>query len=205
MWKWNTEYIIEDDFLEQRHFEFLKNLKFEKSTGYALLSHSVDREGNIFLTTNTIPNDLLTDFVKTYTPKLLNYLDRLRPELKESYTFSDIAVVAIRGNRKFPIHTDLPNKSLSVVVYISPEDNTGTILYRDKKGKDKYTVEWKPNRALLFSRTNNSWHSYNSSGNSLRVVLVYNLRNDNIEKVKKIHEERLLIKSQKQINQKNNL
>jgi hypothetical protein len=151
---------------------------------YSIYAHAIDKNNEILVSRNKIPNDVLIEIHKTYTPKLLQYLKELRPELVDSYTFSDITLVAIRGNKKFPIHCDLPNKLLSVVVYISPENNIGTILYRDREGNNKHTVEWKQNRSLIFSRTNDSWHSYNSDGKALRIVLVYNLRNDNIEKIK---------------------
>ena len=80
---------------------------------------------------------------------------------------------------KFPIHEDSANKLLSVVVYLYPKLNTGTILYSDQSGNDKTIIEWVPNRALIFSREEGvTWHSYEGNGISTRYALVANLRSD---------------------------
>jgi hypothetical protein len=180
MWKWNAKYLIEENFLKAEHFEFLKNIKFEKSGIYA---NSIDKNANIFQSGNKIPDDVLLDIYHTYNSKLLNYLQELAPELVDKLTFTEITLIATDDKGVYPIHPDTEDKILSVVVYISPENNIGTILYRDKAGKDKYTIEWKQNRALIFSRKNDTWHSYNSDGKSMRVVLVYNLRQDDVSNI----------------------
>lgn len=58
------------------------------------------------------------------------------------------------------IHTDAVNKVFSTVVYLS-QDGSGTPLYRtkDKQSLAK-TIEWKPNRALSFFRSDHSWHDF---------------------------------------------
>ena len=78
----------------------------------------------------------------------------------------------------FPIHSDSRDKLLSVVIYIAPEVNEGTWLYEDKSGKNPKQVEWIPNRAFVFSRNDNTWHSYRADGKNNRLTLVYNLRSD---------------------------
>ena len=60
-------------------------------------------------------------------------------------------IIETGANYVFPIHDDTPNKLLSGVVYLKPENNSGTIFYKDKKDtSNKEIVEWKPNRAVFF-------------------------------------------------------
>ena len=55
-----------------------------------------------------------------------------------------------------------------------------------KKGSEKKTIEWKPNRAVFFSRKENeTWHSYEGDGLNNRVALVYNLMTKRIREVYK--------------------
>ena len=80
---------------------------------------------------------------KNYFLKSLDILKELSPEKVNLYEFSDYTIIKTNKNKKFPIHDDTPNKLLSGVIYLYPEDNTGTIFYNDKKGSDKTVVEWK--------------------------------------------------------------
>ena len=65
---------------------------------------------------------------------------------------------------------------MSVVIYISPEKNFGTFLYNNKEGDECFEIEWKPNKAFIFSRNDNSWHSYKSNNEYGRLALVYNIK-----------------------------
>ena len=108
-----------------------------------------------------------------------SYLEKLAPEKVPSIKQLELNLVFTGKNCKFPIHEDSPNKLLSVVVYLYPKVNTGTILYSDENGNDKTVVDWIPNRALIFSREAGvTWHSYEGDGISTRYALVANLRSD---------------------------
>ena len=97
-------------------------------------------------------------------------------------------------NYKFPIHDDTPNKLLSGVIYLYPEKNTGTLFYSDKKGSEKEIIDWKPNRAVFFSRVERkTWHSFEGDGKSDRIVLVYNLVAKDLRKVFKVEGTNFLI------------
>ena len=65
---------------------------------------------------------------------------------------------------------------------MAPEKNIGTFIYSSNK-KETKNVEWKQNRALFFSRTENTPHSYKSDGVSNRITLIYNLMTTNIKGV----------------------
>ena len=79
-------------------------------------------------------------------------------------------------NSKFPIHDDAPNKLLSGVIFLYPQDNKGTIFYNNKSGEGKTEIDWKINRAVFFSRKEReTWHSYEGDKKNDRIALVYNL------------------------------
>ena len=78
-----------------------------------------------------------------YHNKAIKILKELYPEKVRLYKYSEFHIIETGSNYKFPIHDDTPNKLLSGVVYISPEDNKGTMFYSDKKGNDEKIIEWK--------------------------------------------------------------
>ena len=73
------------------------------------------------------------------------------------------------------MHRDTSDKLLSVVIYLKPEKNTGTILYENQNGDNPMVVEWKPNRAFIFSRSNDSWHAFKGDGINDRYTLLINI------------------------------
>ena len=82
---------------------------------------------------------------------------------------------------KFPIHDDIPAKLLSRVIYLHPNENKGTVFYRNKKGDGKNEIKWKTNRAVFFSRTERrDLALFWSDGKNDRLVLVYNLMTKDI-------------------------
>ena len=97
---------------------------------------------------------------------------------------------------KFPIHDDTPNKLLSGVIYLSPEENKGTYFYNDKKGSGKTYADWKPNKGVFFSRAEKeTWHSFGADGINHRTVLVFNLNtsNKNLRRIYKIENKSYLL------------
>lgn len=70
-------------------------------------------------------------------------------------------------NYTHQIHDENIEKILSVVVYIGPEENNGTYLYEDFRQEydnPSKIVEWKPNRAFIFSgKQNLTWHAFSAN------------------------------------------
>jgi len=87
------------------------------------------------------------------------------------------------------IHLDSNDKAFSGVLYLSKE-GTGTSLYYPN-GKRHSQVEWKPNRALLFTRKqsgkNATYHAVENDIPFQRVTFIMNLHRD-VEKVKQAIE-----------------
>lgn len=73
----------------------------------------------------------------------------------------------------YELHDESPEKVLSIVVYVTPDQNTGTILYTDRNESSYVkSIPWQPNSALVFCGQDNvTWHSYQSDSLSNRVTL----------------------------------
>ena len=129
-------------------------------------------------------NDSMSSY---FSMKIFNILNEKKVEL---YEHSDFSIIVTSKNSKFPIHDDIPNKLLSGVIYLSPQKNSGTSFYNDKKGSNKTNIDWKTNRAVFFSRKEReTWHSYEGDKISNRVALVYNLMTNNIKEVYNIEKK----------------
>ena len=72
---------------------------------------------------------------------------------------------------------------MSVVIYLNPigrSDSLGTKIYNSEK-KYHSTVEWVPNRAMIFMRRSEvSWHSYDNLTSDIRVTCNHFLIDKNI-------------------------
>ena len=123
-----------------------------------------------------LSEDDIRDIHNTYHNQMINWLKELAPEKLQHYYYTELNVVNNGKNSIFPIHSDSEDKLLSVVIYIAPDTNEGTTLYEDKSGKNPKKINWIPNRAFIFSRNDNTWHSYKADGKNNRLTLVYNLR-----------------------------
>ena len=133
---------------------------------------------------------LLKRIHNNYHDKTMNILKDINQAKANLYDYSDFTIIVTSKNKKFPIHDDTPNKLLSGVIYLLPEENTGTIFYDDKKGSNKTAIDWKPNRAVFFSRKEReTWHSYEGDKINNRVALVYNLMTNNIKEVYNIEKK----------------
>lgn len=71
-------------------------------------------------------------------------------------------------------HVDGKNKILSLVCYMHPDDNIGTDIMIDNMNTFK-TITWKKNRALIFSREENTWHNFRANNLQDRIIFTVNL------------------------------
>jgi hypothetical protein len=185
MW---PKYIVKDNFLNEEHFNLIKNISFDtKQDEWDIYKHKIYNDGKIeidFLSSSQkkgispLSEENIKNISDTYHDYMINCLKELAPEKLQHYWYTELNVVNNGKDYLFPIHSDSRDKLLSVVIYISHEKNEGTWLYEDKNGKNAKQVDWKTNRAFIFSRTDNTWHSYKADGINNRLALVYNLRSD---------------------------
>ena len=180
---WN-KFIVKDNFLDKNHFDCISKISFDtKPNEWHILKHKIYSNGKIEILSNQnskaqlgLNIDDIQNIHETYHDYMLQCLQELAPEKLQNYSFTELNVVNTGKDISFPIHADTKDKLLSVVVYIAPEKNEGTYLYETKDGKNPQVIEWKTNKAFIFSRTDDTWHSYKGDGISNRLTLVYNLR-----------------------------
>ena len=172
-------HIVIDNFFTNSEFEQLeahvKRLNFESDYVEVL-------ETKVLQTGSAHGDGLEESFVlkldQKYRSHLLQLLEILAPKKVKCYDHSDFHLVRTPAKREFKIHDDTPDKLLSTVIYISPENNYGTFVHSTKDDQTGgIEVPWKKNRAFIFSRKENAtWHSYKSNASNDRICLVYNLK-----------------------------
>ena len=141
-----------------------------------------------------IKKETLERLHKNYHSKAIEILQELNPLKVQLYDYSEFHIIETGADFKFPIHDDTPNKLLSGVIYLKPNNNNGTIFYKNKRGEGKTEIEWKVNKAVFFSRAERkTWHSYQGDGKSNRIVLVYNLMTRRIKDVFKVENKNFII------------
>lgn len=185
-----------DNFLEDEDFRSLSNYakNLSENNKIDVYPNTIDKDNNILK--STIEKNLLIKINSKYLPRAFDILKELNPEKIKLFSYSDFSIIKTNKNSKFPIHDDTPNKLLSGVIYLYPENNSGTVFYNSKSGDNKTSIDWKQNRAVFFSRREReTWHSYEGDRINDRVALVYNLmtHEQNIKKVCEIENKNYLI------------
>jgi len=187
MYKWNTEYRIIDNFLEPEDLEMCKKFFISANAVYDKIPPTkkanwyvhkngveVNKHGKIL--SYDIEDPYILSLHVKYNDKLLEAMDELAPERKKEYKQSTIEFVSSRTGLKWKIHPDVSEKLLSAVIYVSPEQSTGTILCKDQEGLDPHEVKWKENRCLIFCQTDDSYHWYENFNEETRNTIAWNLR-----------------------------
>lgn len=179
-------HVVIDNFFTQSEFEqleaYAKNLNFE-SDNVEVLETKVSKTGSA--DGNGLEQSFALKLDQKYRGHLLQILEILAPKKVKCFDHSDFHLVRTPSKREFKIHDDTPDKLLSTVIYIAPENNFGTFVHSTK---DDHTggieVPWKKNRAFIFSRKESTtWHSYKSNAINDRVCLVYNLKSKKVSNV----------------------
>ena len=180
---------IIDNFLNSQDLKDLNNLTLPNVEDTGIKMHHNFISNNEIISASCFSTNFLKKLHNNYHQKALNILEELNPK-KELYDYSDFHIIETGKKFKFPIHDDVPEKLLSGVIYLKPEKNLGTVFYSNKKGDDRKEIEWKINRAVFFSRTENeTWHSYEGDKISNRIALVYNLKTKRVKDVYKIEKK----------------
>lgn len=181
-------YMEIENFFSEEDFNFLLS-KFHKID----LSKIKDNENAVYsnkifcngkVESSIVDEKSLIKLDKKYTPILLDILREIAPKKLSFFDHADFNL-AIQGKDYFHHnHEDDYRKLLSVVVYFAPEKNFGTTLFSDKRENNPKYIEWKTNKAFIFSREENkTWHSFKSDGINKRFTLIYNLQITDDEKV----------------------
>ena len=179
-------HIVIDNFFTQSEFDQLeantKNLSYETDE-VEVLETKVLKNGSAYGA--GLEQSFAQKLDQKYRSHLIQLLEILAPKKVKCFDHSDFHLVRTPANREFKIHDDTPDKLLSTVIYISPENNHGTFVHSTKDDQTGgIEVPWKKNRAFIFSRKEKTtWHSYKSNTTNDRVCLVYNLKSNKISNV----------------------
>lgn len=97
------------------------------------------------------------DFIKKYFKTYRSYT-QLKPYVSVKYAWEQGQILGI--------HDETSDKVLSVITYLSPQHNIGTMVY-DKNKNLKHTTPWKQNRAFVMCGIDGvTWHNCISSKSS---------------------------------------
>lgn len=111
--------------------------------------------------------------------KYFQFVDTLdiKQDKEKIYTSEYTYSFRVKGvDRGFPVHTENIHKGVSLLVYLSEEENYGTLLYDEEK-QFKKSIGWKNNRAFVMSGFynqegklpgNSTWHTYKTKPGTLR-------------------------------------
>ncbi len=172
-------HIIQDDFLNASSFQLMKHLTTKFQSGEQILANQAfvsKSSGEVSQSSEIFSNEEVINIFNTYEPKLLSQLKYLAPKKLKYYDYFELSLVKTPRNQEYPIHNDIGRKLLSVVIFISPEKNEGTLLYKKGSKEIFKQIEWKPNRSFAFSRLENiTSHSYFANDESDRFTLIINL------------------------------
>ena len=185
----NFEVKVLDNFLNEKDFLELSNYakNLASSEKFDIFHNEIDKNNKVIK--SSINEEFLIRINNNYLPIASNILKNLNEKKMSLLSYSDFTIVKTNKNSKFPIHDDAPNKLLSGVIFLYPQNNKGTIFYNKKSGEGKTEIDWKTNRAVFFSRKEReTWHSYEGDNKNDRIALVYNLMTykKNIREVCKI-------------------
>ncbi len=184
---------IIENFLSRADLDELQSIEL-KETKHKQMNVYVNKIKDNYVTGEGINEESVKRLHKNYHSQAVEILKKLYPEKAKLYEYSEFGITDTGPEYVFPIHNDTPNKLLSGVIYLSPENNVGTKFYSNKNGKDELNVDWKINRAVFFSRDEKkSWHSFNGDKTQVRRVLIYNLMTSNVREVCKIENVNYLV------------
>ena len=179
-----------DNFLNKEHLEEILRIKidFPEKNGIKVYHNKITKNDETYA--ECIPEKFLKELNKKYHNVAIGILRELSPKKETLYDFSEFHLIITGPNAKFPIHDDTADKLLSGVIYIKPENSSGTNFYKNKKGDGKQVINWKVNRGIFFARKEQeTWHSYQGDEKNFRVVLVYNLMTNNLRKVAEVENK----------------
>ena len=99
----------------------------------------------------------------------------------------------IGSNVDSTIHDEGPNKTMAMVVYLTPEKTFGTKLYKSENPTSFVKeVEWKPNRAFLMcSQPGVTWHSFHSKDQPRMTINFYYEKMENMSYINSLGDDKV--------------
>ena len=180
------KHILQDKFLTEEDFALIKSriTKIKDNSHAQQLKSDViynqarisEPELNVTIESSILSNKELIEFYLRYKTKMIGHLNNLSPNKTKLFDTFSFQLSKTAKDVSYPIHDDSAEKLLSVVIYISPEENNGTYLYNQGSSSPDKIVKWKPNRYFAFSRLEGvTRHSYEGNKIDDRYTVVLNL------------------------------
>ena len=124
------KYKILDNFLNETCLNYLSSLKLKKISSDEVLNYQNKVYSNGDIINSCISAEILKNLQNSCHENAINILNELAPNKTHLYEYSDFNIIETGKDYTFPIHRDHVNKLLSGVIYLKPEINTGTIIYK---------------------------------------------------------------------------
>lgn len=165
------EHIVVDEFLSTSELELLLSLASEEIKVFEKYGPNTPRGKYVkFFDYDLFPNS--------------NQFFDLLPKTRSHGPLKKINHISIQPpNNNYPTHIDNRSRINTAVLYLSPKNNVGTVLHKNKSPMvhdhgppemdSEYSkpVEWKTNRLFVHNSIDGvTWHSYRSDGESNRIT-----------------------------------
>ena len=132
-----------DNFLDKDDLNKLISLPLNRVSKNEIKVYHNSIIGKKILQSDCIPDNFLVNLNLKYHHRALEILKKINEKKVDLYDYSEFHIIETGSDCNFPIHDDTPNKLLSGVIYLKPENNIGTNFYDTKTGQNKKTIEWK--------------------------------------------------------------
>lgn len=170
MWKENLystpwPHLVIDNFFHNESWEYVKN----KEGLFKKYKQSAQKK-NHGVSFSFIQDEYLIEY---FSQKLsIEYLCSKFPVHRDfSHLDPSLSFKVSRIPRASSIHDEVSDKVFSVIVFVEPEHNIGTVLFDKDKNFNK-VVTWKPNRAVVFAPIDNTtWHAFGNWERSDRYTI----------------------------------
>ena len=159
---------------------FPRNVNSYSNDAEDLLTISLDPSRQVLLPKTT---ECVLDFKNNHFKQLLKRVDSFF-NIKRNFNKNALNALFctsynISLNYPHNIHYETRTKYFSIVTYMSPDNDTGTFLYKTKDSPAVKVIEWKPNTSLFFYGYDNlTWHSF-TAGSTPRITLNHFIEYEN--------------------------
>lgn len=172
-------FYIVDNFLPSNFYNYLIQLMY--SSSFSLVDSYVS-DG--IVVPQNIPNRPQKKNLPLYkNENIVNIIDKTIKKhyhniLPQKYYCLPDLIKCDPGYHYYP-HKDHIDKAFSVVVFLYPEQGEATTLISESK--QQFNIQWRPNRAILFTQKEHGMHTYKNTASRERLTLnVYITLNSNV-------------------------
>ena len=169
-----------DNFFPTEHYNLIKSIPPLK-TDYSEITGFRDViKGRVFLNDEYVSKNPQFKQVAQYLNNKPYFSGMFNVDLSNALCRPEI--IDDRHPFFHDIHTDEPNKKLTIIINIDKEDdqNLATDLYRDRKTHAK-KLNWQDNSAVLFVPTDKMWHGFAPMEyKGIRRIMIINFVDENV-------------------------